>query len=883
MADRVEIIIGARDKASQEIKGIKGTVEKFSGSIKKMGTVATVTGTAITGTFALMIRNTIRAGDELHEMALRTGIAGESLAELGHVAALSGGSLADVEQGSKRLSMSIIDASDGLAASVREFERIGVSIEELTKLNPEEQFLRVGEAIARMENDTTRAAAAQALLGRTGTRVISMFADGTQAMKSQREEAIRLGRPTEEMIENADALGDAQEELRRSLVGVSMVIAEQIMPHLIKFTEKLKEVIIRVREWMQKNPELTRTITILTATIGLLSLALGPILLILPGIAIATTVLAGKTKILSGALVALTAKTKILSGALVALKIKLWPIALALAAIAGAGKLGSKAIDKFFERRIREEEMKVELELLAGYAKVIKKRFGEASDELKFFNEQIEKGASANEAFSKMLAKVAEETKRIQEAAGEAAETVAEHWDALISRADTYRLAIEEMRKTETDKKIEELERWFKAEEEYLAERVRQLHLSGKDSIKIEEEYQKARSLLIEKYKTKRADILKDINREEEERLARREQLLKRYREAFGKDLIIPLDVPIETIEKREQALDEVIDKQKKRLETHKEITEEIKRLTKSEADFAIYKIEEVYKVLKADFEGRKEMLDDLAKWKKLKLDEIKEDPTISPDVSLEQARLRTHKEIIEEIKRLTKSEAEFAIYQIEKVYEARKADFEGQKEMLDDLAEWRKLRLDEIEVRYKEHNIIMKELAIHTAKNMQNALGTFFFDAIIGELKTVEDYMRAFGKAMARMLSELLAKQAMLGLFGAKGGLFPAVGRLIGLAGGGRIIQGEVQPLPTAQFGAMVARGRAVPIMAHEGEWIGTPARLAAAGIGREQAPIRNYTFNIQAMDAQSFRDYMENNRDEMVSIMTGAIDDNHPARRTG
>lgn len=204
---------------------------------------------------------------------------------------------------------------------------------------------------------------------------------------------------------------------------------------------------------------------------------------------------------------------------------------------------------------------------------------------------------------------------------------------------------------------------------------------------------------------------------------------------------------------------------------------------------------------------------------------------------------------------------------------EALTRHYEALKEKYPELAElYNKLfiiDMNELIAKYKEHTDIMVELAKETAKKMQQSMSTFFFDAITGQLKTTEDYMRAFGRAMARMLAELLAQQAMLRLFGAQGGIFPAIGKLIGLSKGGRIGQGQVQPLPQAQAGAMVARGRAVPIIAHEGEWIGTPARLAAAGIGagRDSAPVFNISIN--AIDTQSFEERLAQHPD----VFEGAI----------
>ncbi len=188
-----------------------------------------------------------------------------------------------------------------------------------------------------------------------------------------------------------------------------------------------------------------------------------------------------------------------------------------------------------------------------------------------------------------------------------------------------------------------------------------------------------------------------------------------------------------------------------------------------------------------------------------------------------------------------------------------------------------------------KEEFEVLKHLTQQTAQAMQQSMSTFFFDAITGELKTTQDYFRAFGRMMAKILSELMAKAIMTKMLSSSiGGWFGGGGG--GLARGGMIQQGQVRPLPyipQAQEGLMVARGRAVPIIAHDDEMVGTPARLAAAGVGKErwgnQGPARNYTINIQAMDAQSFQDYMENNRDALTKIVKSAFDDNDPIRRMG
>lgn len=225
----------------------------------------------------------------------------------------------------------------------------------------------------------------------------------------------------------------------------------------------------------------------------------------------------------------------------------------------------------------------------------------------------------------------------------------------------------------------------------------------------------------------------------------------------------------------------------------------------------------------------------------------------------------------------------------LDKIFALKEKYYSKDKELVTMLTAVKKLKLDELVAKYKKAMPLIRQAVQQAAKGMQQAMSTFFFDVITRQLKTAGDYLRAFGKMMAQILANLLAQKAMLSLFSPSTGIFKSIGKFLGvsaLAKGGRIEQGQVQPLPYyAAAGAMVARGRAVPIVAHEGEWIGTPARLAAAGIGRgqggEQRPIIQH-FNIYAQDVKSFVDRIDEVKDHIFKITKEAIGDNNPIRRS-
>ena len=165
-------------------KKADGLIAKNAEQFKKAGRTIAVAGAAITGAITLMVRSYVKAGDEIHKMALRTSFSTEALSELQYAAEISGASLSDIEKGVKKMSKTILDASDGLATYVRAFDRIGLSAEDLIKLSPEEQFDKIAKAIASVENPTIRAATAQDIFGRAGTKLLPLFAAGEKGPRN---------------------------------------------------------------------------------------------------------------------------------------------------------------------------------------------------------------------------------------------------------------------------------------------------------------------------------------------------------------------------------------------------------------------------------------------------------------------------------------------------------------------------------------------------------------------------------------------------------------------------------------------------------------------------------------------------------------------------
>lgn len=414
------------DKA---MKGMSGKFQQHADKFKKVGKGMAIAGAAIIGTVGLMLKKYGEAGDAVHKMALRTGFSTEALSELKYAAEISGTSLGSLEKGVKKMASSIGEAKLGLKTYTDAFALIGIEVQELEGLKPEEQFFKMAEGIASIVDPTDRAYAAQKLLGRAGTELLPLFAEGVDGMEALRQKARDLGYSfDQEAADGAARLVDAQTDLKTSVAGLGISISQTLSPHISKLTENLAETIGKVSAWIKEHPKLTGIIAKAVLGLGAFLAIMGPIMIMLPGIVL------------------------ILPKIAIGIKLLLGPIGLVIAAAGVAYKVISdltKAKEKMIEADYRafeaEHNLSMKLRDIADAAGLTRKEFieltrkyegntnalalaifkGEESVELqkamkeiglervgqqKKLNEEVYGGALDLEGYNKALSKVTDKT-----------------------------------------------------------------------------------------------------------------------------------------------------------------------------------------------------------------------------------------------------------------------------------------------------------------------------------------------------------------------------------------------------------------------------------------------------------------------------------------
>ena len=170
MAKDVKINIVAKDKGSRVVKSFS---DKTTSALKKIAGPLALG--AVAAGFTKLLNDTVKLGDKFDKLNKKLGVSVETLSKLEHIANLNGVSFNVVTGSIERLQRRIGLATRGLGAAKKAFEELNIDVEALSKLSPEEQFLKLAEATLKIENPVKRAAIQFEIFGMTAAELQKML------------------------------------------------------------------------------------------------------------------------------------------------------------------------------------------------------------------------------------------------------------------------------------------------------------------------------------------------------------------------------------------------------------------------------------------------------------------------------------------------------------------------------------------------------------------------------------------------------------------------------------------------------------------------------------------------------------------------------------
>jgi hypothetical protein len=195
-----------------------------------------LSATAAAGALAASVRTAADYGDQLDNMAQRTGVAVEELSRLQYAAKLSDTSTEALGKGISYLSKLMVGAASGGAESGKMFEKFNIELRNAdgTMRSTSDVLFELADVFAAMPDGPEKTALAVDFFGKKlGTELIPLLNAGSAGLREMGDEAERLGlvigaeqaKAAAQFNDNLDRLG----QLSKS-VGVN--IGNQLIPWL---------------------------------------------------------------------------------------------------------------------------------------------------------------------------------------------------------------------------------------------------------------------------------------------------------------------------------------------------------------------------------------------------------------------------------------------------------------------------------------------------------------------------------------------------------------------------------------------------------------------------------------------------------------------------
>lgn len=266
-----QVITADTSQFDRAIGGAMGRLRRFAGPAG--------IGIAVTALTALT-RSSMRSIDEIAKMARPLGIATDRFQAMAMVAQEAGVSQNSLANAVGRMQRVLVDATDGSASAARALDRLGVSVDQIRRLSPDEQFRTIAQSLNAIEDPTERAAAAMEVFGRSGREMINMLDDYGGALDEaadfQRQFGIAVSDEQAAAIERAnDSLGrlgmafrglgnqlavavtPAVEGFTRTVLGLAGAIADRVTPPHKDFLAQLADGPGLVSEYEESLPPLS--------------------------------------------------------------------------------------------------------------------------------------------------------------------------------------------------------------------------------------------------------------------------------------------------------------------------------------------------------------------------------------------------------------------------------------------------------------------------------------------------------------------------------------------------------------------------------------------------------------------------------------------------
>ena len=214
----------------------------FAGIKDSLGDIAAAVGLAfsvdkITG----WVRGAIEGASRIQNLSQTLGIGTQTLQAMSYAAGLTDTSLDSLAGTLSRLERASLEARDGNVQTAAAFTAVGISVEQIRKLSPDQLFEATAKGISQLQDGSTKTAVTMQLMGRGAAENIPFINKMGNELEGLKDKAAQVGVVLSGVDQAAlAAFSDRTNELGQDVKGLSNQLAIALLPALTSVVGQLQ-------------------------------------------------------------------------------------------------------------------------------------------------------------------------------------------------------------------------------------------------------------------------------------------------------------------------------------------------------------------------------------------------------------------------------------------------------------------------------------------------------------------------------------------------------------------------------------------------------------------------------------------------------------------
>ena len=235
---QLEVEITANDtNLRRGLKRVDGSIAKTA---KRVGALAAgfakfaAVGVAAASAVGIaLVRSQLQQIDALAKTSALLNVTIQDLQGLRFAAEQSGASAGVLDKALERLTRNIGEVQGGTGEAKKAFDELGLSAVELAKISPADALGKVATALQGVESNSQRVNFAYQILGRSGTQLVNMLANGEEGLNAFKQEALDLGLTLDEVdAAKVEAANDALNRIQKVIQGALQQATVELAPFI---------------------------------------------------------------------------------------------------------------------------------------------------------------------------------------------------------------------------------------------------------------------------------------------------------------------------------------------------------------------------------------------------------------------------------------------------------------------------------------------------------------------------------------------------------------------------------------------------------------------------------------------------------------------------